>query len=92
MARRQTPRNHTRQTTSQPRRDTKAPKLARGLSTRDPRYGVHFFGPVGMTGGSISVTVVERTFDLGQGPQEVTATCRRYLSLLEDFVNEVEQH
>ncbi len=60
-------------------------------STRDPRYGVHMFGLMGMMGGRAWVHVVERTFDLGQGPQEVTATCRRYLSLLEDFVNEVEQ-
>ena len=60
-------------------------------SITDPRYGVHFFGPMGVTGGSAQVDIVERYFDLGQGPQEVTETCRRYLSLLEDFVNEVKQ-
>jgi len=61
----------------------------RGSNT-DPRYGVHFFGLMGMTGGSVQVEIVERYFDLSQGPEEVTATCRRYLGLLENFVNEFE--
>jgi len=53
---------------------------------RDPHLGFQWFGPVGTPPPSVGVTVY--SFDVGGTKDDVVATCRRYLSILDRLVKD----